>query len=75
MSFRNERIASFFPLLHSFVARFKNDGDNFHVKLPVRNKLIQPISVPEDLVQIQAYIRWERKGKPMYTPEQEKASR
>ncbi|KAG5522132.1 hypothetical protein RHGRI_034352 [Rhododendron griersonianum] len=54
---------------------FKNDGDNFHVKLPVRNELIQPISVPEDLVQIQAYIRWERKGKPMYTPEQEKASR
>ncbi|XP_058192973.1 alpha-glucan water dikinase, chloroplastic-like isoform X2 [Rhododendron vialii] len=51
---------------------FKNDGGNFHVKLPVRNKLIQPISVPEDLVQIQAYIRWERKGKPMYTPEQEK---
>ncbi|KAI8528222.1 hypothetical protein RHMOL_Rhmol12G0133800 [Rhododendron molle] len=54
---------------------FKNDGgENFHVKLPVRNELIQPISVPEDLVQIQAYIRWERKGKPMYTPEQEKAS-
>lgn len=57
-----------------FVARLKNDGENFHVKLPVRNELIQPISVPEDLVQIQAYIRWERRGKQMYTPEQEKAS-
>ncbi|RLN13330.1 alpha-glucan water dikinase, chloroplastic isoform X2 [Panicum miliaceum] len=28
--------------------------------------------VPEDLVQIQAYLRWERKGKQSYTPEQEK---
>ena len=32
------------------------------------------VSVPEDLVQIQAYLRWERKGKQMYTPEQEKVS-
>lgn len=31
-------------------------------------------SVPEELVQIQAYLRWERKGKQIYTPEQEKAS-
>ncbi|KAF2301630.1 hypothetical protein GH714_028415 [Hevea brasiliensis] len=51
----------------------KNKGDNFHVKLPARQKLIIPnISVPEELVQIQAYLRWERKGKQMYTPEQEK---
>lgn len=53
----------------------KNFGENFHVKLPVRNKSMPTISVPEDLVQIQAFIRWERKGKQMYTPEQEKASR
>lgn len=32
------------------------------------------VSVPEDLVQIQAYLRWERKGKQMYTPEKEKVS-
>ncbi|PSS28509.1 Alpha-glucan water dikinase [Actinidia chinensis var. chinensis] len=51
---------------------FKNGDENFHVKLPVKDKLIQNISVPEDLVQIQAYIRWERKGKQMYTPQQEK---
>ncbi|XP_010553614.1 PREDICTED: alpha-glucan water dikinase, chloroplastic [Tarenaya hassleriana] len=57
---------------------FKNNGQNFHIKLPTERfgtngqKLEQNISVPEDLVQIQAYIRWERKGKQNYTPEQEK---
>ncbi|RZB52024.1 Alpha-glucan water dikinase, chloroplastic [Glycine soja] len=51
---------------------FKNNGENFHIKLPVKSKLSQEVSVPEDLVQIQAYLRWERKGKQMYTPEQEK---
>ncbi|CAL0330850.1 unnamed protein product [Lupinus luteus] len=51
---------------------FKNNGENFHIKLPVKHKLAQQVSVPEDLVQVQAYIRWERKGKQMYTPEQEK---
>jgi len=34
----------------------------------------QNVSVPEDLVQIQAYLRWERKGKQMYNPEKEKVS-
>lgn len=52
----------------------KNNGQNFHVKLPRREMLISNVSVPEDLVQIQAYLRWERMGKQMYTPEQEKAS-
>ncbi|XP_011034107.1 PREDICTED: alpha-glucan water dikinase, chloroplastic-like isoform X3 [Populus euphratica] len=52
---------------------FKNNGQNFHIKLPIRGKLIIPnVSVPEELVQIQAYLTWERKGKQMYTPEQEK---
>lgn len=40
----------------------------------MRKELIQNVSVPEDLVQVQAYIRWERKGKQMYTPEQEKVN-
>ncbi|KAJ4843805.1 hypothetical protein Tsubulata_009992 [Turnera subulata] len=54
---------------------FKNNGENFHVKLPRREKAVTSnISVPEELVQVQAYLRWERKGKQMYTPEQEKAS-
>lgn len=52
---------------------FKNNGENFLVKLPAREKMIiSNISVPEDLVQLQAYLRWERKGRQMYTPEQEK---
>ncbi|XP_026422390.1 alpha-glucan water dikinase, chloroplastic-like [Papaver somniferum] len=51
---------------------FKCNGDNFHVQLAQRAKRSSNSSVPEDLVQIQAYLRWERKGKQMYTPEQEK---
>lgn len=51
---------------------YKNNGQNFAVKLPVKEKIISNVPVPENLVQIQAYIRWERKGKQMYTPEQEK---
>ncbi|KAL2543232.1 Alpha-glucan water dikinase 1 [Abeliophyllum distichum] len=51
---------------------FKNNGGNFHVKMAVRELRIENVSAPEDLVQIQAYLRWERKGKQVYTPEQEK---
>ncbi|KAG6654998.1 alpha-glucan water dikinase, chloroplastic isoform X2 [Carya illinoinensis] len=51
---------------------FKNNGQNFHVKLYKKEKLTPDVSVPEDLVQLHAYLRWERKGKQMYTPEQEK---
>ncbi|KAE9597974.1 hypothetical protein Lal_00029603 [Lupinus albus] len=51
---------------------FKNNGENFHIKLQVKDKIVQQVSVPEELVQIQAYLRWERKGKQTYTPEQEK---
>ena len=54
--------------------RFKHDGQNFHVEIYKGEKLNPDVSVPEDLVQIQAFLRWERKGKQMYTPEQEKAS-
>ncbi|KAL9246479.1 hypothetical protein vseg_020009 [Gypsophila vaccaria] len=51
---------------------FKNNGKNFYVRLPDAAQQGQNISVPEDLVQVQAYLRWERRGKQMYTPEQEK---
>ncbi|KAG9449919.1 hypothetical protein H6P81_009884 [Aristolochia fimbriata] len=57
---------------------FKDNGQNFYIQLPrseksnVSNSVPSNISVPEDLVQIQAYLRWERKGKQAYTPEQEK---
>ncbi|KAK1425887.1 hypothetical protein QVD17_21249 [Tagetes erecta] len=51
---------------------YKDNGQNFYVKLPLREKLVSNVRVPEDLVQIQAYLRWERNGKQTYTPEQEK---
>lgn len=62
-----------------FLGRFKDNGRNFHVKLrkDKQNSNVLPspnVSVPEDLVQIQAYLRWERKGKQAYSPEKEKAS-
>ncbi|XP_024989690.1 alpha-glucan water dikinase, chloroplastic-like [Cynara cardunculus var. scolymus] len=50
---------------------YRNNGQNFHVKLPSREKPVSDV-VPEDLVQVQAFLRWEKKGKQMYTPEQEK---
>ncbi|KAL8519122.1 hypothetical protein ACS0TY_010167 [Phlomoides rotata] len=51
---------------------YKYNGGNFHVELPKADFRTPDISVPEDLVQIQAYLRWERKGKQNYTPEKEK---
>ena len=30
--------------------------------------------IPDELVQIQAYIRWEKAGKPNYTPDQQLVS-
>ncbi|PIN21110.1 Alpha-glucan, water dikinase [Handroanthus impetiginosus] len=51
---------------------YKYNGGNFYVELPKTESTAPSISVPEDLVQIQAYLRWERKGKQIYTPEQEK---
>ncbi|KAI3795961.1 hypothetical protein L1987_38622 [Smallanthus sonchifolius] len=51
---------------------YKDNGRNFYVKFPSREKLVSNVRVPEDLVQIQAYLRWERNGKQTYSPEQEK---
>ncbi|VFQ89956.1 unnamed protein product [Cuscuta campestris] len=56
----------------------KNNGKNFQVKMPPREPQMamrgphSNVAIPEDLVQIQAYLRWERKGKHTYNPEQEK---
>lgn len=75
-------------LLHlNFMNRFKNNGENFRVLFSRQNNDVSVVSsseslgaetshvdVPEELVQIQSYLRWERNGKQMYTPEQEKAS-
>ncbi|PKA56704.1 Alpha-glucan water dikinase, chloroplastic [Apostasia shenzhenica] len=59
---------------------FRNNGQNFHVQLTGYNHHILDksisdyanITLPEDLVQIHAYIRWERNGRQSYTPEQQK---
>ncbi|KAI3779441.1 hypothetical protein L2E82_09160 [Cichorium intybus] len=51
---------------------YKNNGQNFHVKIPSRENPVSNVVIPEDLVQIQAFLRWEKKGKQTYTPEQEK---
>lgn len=59
--------------LKLLIPRYKNNDKNFHVALPVKEKFNSDVSVPEELVQIQAYLRWERKGKQMYTPQQEQA--
>ena len=67
---------------HPTLDRFKNNGQNFLIQLQTsRNEgqdapgaTASAIVVPEDLVQIQSYLRWERNGKRSYTADQEKAS-
>lgn len=34
----------------------------------------QKVTIPDDLVQIQAFIRWENAGKPNYSPEEQLVS-
>ncbi|KAK1269948.1 hypothetical protein QJS04_geneDACA005079 [Acorus gramineus] len=52
---------------------FKDNGQNFRVLLSGNGVSSSDVSVPEDLVQIQAFLRWERKGRQTYTPDQQKA--
>jgi len=41
------------------------------VKLPAQAAYVQNASIPEDLVQMQAYIRWEKAGKPNYSMDEQ----
>jgi alpha-glucan,water dikinase len=50
---------------------YKLNGQNFRIDIPQLN--LSGFSVPEELVGIQAYLRWERRGKQNYSPQQEKA--
>nr|GFD29137.1 alpha-glucan water dikinase 1, chloroplastic-like isoform X2 [Tanacetum cinerariifolium] len=50
----------------------KDDNKNFYVKVPLGEKPVSSVEVPEELVQIQSYLRWERNGKQTYSLEQEK---
>ncbi|KAL0732618.1 hypothetical protein Bca4012_008827 [Brassica carinata] len=51
---------------------YKSNGQNFRINLPMERNVDHNVSVPEDLVQIQAYLRWERNGKQNYSPDKEK---
>lgn len=76
------RIEKISATQHPALDRFKNNGQNFLIQLPTSRNEGQDASgatasatvVPEDLVQIQSYLRWERNGKQSYTADQEKAS-
>jgi hypothetical protein len=55
-----------------FFFRYKLNGQNFRIDIPQLNVDLSGISIPEELVGIQSYLRWERKGKQNYSPGQEK---
>lgn len=57
------------------MCRYKSNSQNFRINLPTERNVDHNVSVPEDLVQIQAYLRWERNGKQNYSPEKEKVRR
>lgn len=44
----------------------KNDGGKIE-----EPSLSETKRIPEDLVQIQSYVRWEKAGKPNYSPEEQ----
>ncbi|GKA58375.1 alpha-glucan water dikinase 1, chloroplastic isoform X1, partial [Tanacetum coccineum] len=50
---------------------YKDNNKNFYVKVTLGRKPVSNVEVPEELVQIQSYLRWERNGKQSYSPEQE----
>ncbi|KAG0623205.1 hypothetical protein M758_3G156100 [Ceratodon purpureus] len=52
---------------------YKLNGSNFRIDIPQLNVDLSGVSVPEDLVGVQSYLRWERNGRQNYSPEQEKA--
>ncbi|KAJ7534983.1 hypothetical protein O6H91_12G013500 [Diphasiastrum complanatum] len=51
---------------------FKLNGGNFRVEVPKSITDISQIHIPEELIPVQAYLRWERNGKQNYSPDQEK---
>ncbi|CAI5512548.1 unnamed protein product [Closterium sp. Naga37s-1] len=55
-------------------AWFKCHGTNFHVDIPKSRAHVDPatIVIPEELVRVQAFLRWERNGKQHYSQEKEK---
>lgn len=56
--------------------RYKFEEGNFHINIPASTAQQDPATIvlPEKLVQVQAYLRWERNGKQQYSQEKEKVS-
>lgn len=60
-------------------ARLTNKPNDAEVKEPKKDnaaKVKEPSvsetkTIPDELVQIQAFLRWEKAGKPNYSPEQQ----
>lgn len=57
-------------------ARLTRENDASDAKEPSHRDTKEPShidsnKIPDDLVQVQAYIRWEKAGKPNYSPDQQ----
>ena len=57
-------------------ARLTTKNDAGDTKEPSHSDTKEPSHIdskriPDDLVQVQAYIRWEKAGKPNYSPDQQ----
>ncbi|ERN14344.1 hypothetical protein AMTR_s00033p00208970, partial [Amborella trichopoda] len=50
----------------------KNNQGNFRIQIPRCDPYASLSSIPHELVQLKAYLSWERKGKPRNSPQQEK---
>lgn len=50
---------------------FKFQGGNFRLILPEPDTDLSKIYVPEELVKVQSFLRWERNGKQNYSPDEE----
>lgn len=53
---------------------FKYDNGNFRITIPPSSANVDPskVVIPTDLLNVNAYLNWEKNGKQNYSPEQEK---
>uniref|UniRef100_A0A7I4D941 Pyruvate phosphate dikinase AMP/ATP-binding domain-containing protein n=1 Tax=Physcomitrium patens TaxID=3218 RepID=A0A7I4D941_PHYPA len=51
---------------------FKMNNSNLRIDVPPPSLKVSNYDIPEELVGVQAYLRWERKGRQNYSPEHEK---
>lgn len=48
------------------------NNSNLRIDVPPPSLKVSNYDIPEELVGVQAYLRWERKGRQNYSPEHEK---